>query len=472
MPRFLLPVLLLALLLTACAPAPAPAPTAAPPTAPTAPAATAAPTTGPTPIASVRAVPRFGVEFNRYTVYAARDALADLPQPLVRFNPVDWSTVEPSPGERNWIALNDQENELKSIAQAGGVPMVIVGNGMPEWARAIPASACGPLKPEAIPAFAAFVGELVKRYSAPPFNVRYWELGNEPDAAYQIVASGMPFGCWGDQSDPDYGGGAYAAMLKVVYPVIKAADPQAQVILGGLLLDCDPGADAACASGRFFEGVLKSGGGDAFDILAYHSYVYWDQEGRDWDVFHKVWAHRGGNLAGKAAFLRETMARYGVAKPLLMNEGALLCYKSDPICGPQGFYQAQPVYAAKTLVRAHELGLYGVIWYTLNGPGWQDAGLLDATQQPRPVFQTVRFLAATLEGATYEGATRDGALETHRFRKGDARYEILWVNEGQPREVPLPAGARQQLSLAGEPLPLGPQLVVGLEPVIVEAAAQ
>jgi hypothetical protein len=44
-------------------------------------------------------------------------------------------------------------------------------------------------------------------------------------------------------SDPvtlNFGGEYYGNMLKIVYPAIKSADPQAQVLVGGLLLDCDP----------------------------------------------------------------------------------------------------------------------------------------------------------------------------------------------------------------------------------------
>ena len=39
-------------------------------------------------------------------------------------------------------------------------------------------------------------------------------------------------------NDPYYGGGYYAEMLKIVYPQIKAADPEAQILIGGLLLFC------------------------------------------------------------------------------------------------------------------------------------------------------------------------------------------------------------------------------------------
>ena len=78
--------------------------------------------------------------------------------------------------------------------------------------------------------------DVVERYGSPPYNVKYWELGNEPDAAWQHIASDSVFGCWGDVNAPFYGGQHYGEMLKEVYPQIKSTDPDAHVVVGGLLL--------------------------------------------------------------------------------------------------------------------------------------------------------------------------------------------------------------------------------------------
>jgi len=49
------------------------------------------------------------------------------------------------------------------------------------------------------------MSELVTRYSKPPFNIKYWEIGNEPDIDPSLIAPTEPFGCWGDQNDEFYG---------------------------------------------------------------------------------------------------------------------------------------------------------------------------------------------------------------------------------------------------------------------------
>src|SRR5215510_7160979 len=117
-------------------------------------------------------------------------------------------------------------------------------------------------------------------------------------------------------------------MLKRVYPAIKQAYPTAQGGLGGLLIDCDPDHPPAgknCQSAHFLEGVLRNGGTTAFDILAYHGYAYWNRQQHDWDLNQGNWAARGGATSGKLAFLRATLQRYNVRKPIMLNETALLC---------------------------------------------------------------------------------------------------------------------------------------------------
>jgi len=109
--------------------------------------------------------------------------------------------------------------------------------------------------------------------------------------------------------DEYYGGGYYAEMLKAVYPAIKEADPQAQVLIGGLLLDCDPthppeGKD--CKPSKFLEGILKNDGGDYFDIISFHGYPPYSGAdiggGLYNDVHHPYWESRGGVVLGKVDF--------------------------------------------------------------------------------------------------------------------------------------------------------------------------
>lgn len=418
-------------------------------------------------------IPVFGAEVTRGTVAAVAGRISEANLGWVRYNGVLWDQIEPRRGQRQWQQLAQVETELRAISATGASPILIVRR-VPLWARVVADKPCGPIKPDALDEFAAFMGELVTRLSQPPYNVKYWELGNEPDAAYQVIGGEDAFGCWGDETDPLYGGGAYAAMLKAAYPAIKAADPEAKVILGGLLLDCDPtkaNAQRPCPSGNFLEGVLRAGGGAFFDVLAYHSYIYWGPVTVDWDIYFPPWSHRGGALRGKLSLIREVMARHNVDKPIIMNEGGLLCYRNSADCEPGGVRAAQANYAVRLYSRVWAEGLLGAVWYTLDGPGWQDGGLLDGKQQPRAAFTTLRFLSGLLADASFERTLASGALEGYAFRKGNLSYQIYWTNDGSTAQVPLPAGASAVYTMLGErnaPPSTGP-LAVGFEPLIIEA---
>jgi hypothetical protein len=55
---------------------------------------------------------------------------------------------------------------------------------------------------------------------------------------------------------------------------LKAANPQARILTGSLLLDCDPfhgpeGRD--CSSAHFLEGILQAGGRAYFDGVAFQA---------------------------------------------------------------------------------------------------------------------------------------------------------------------------------------------------------
>jgi hypothetical protein len=152
---------------------------------------------------------------------------------------VNWALVEPSPGARDWSQLSALDKALLTLSSQGIRPIVTV-RGAPGWAQSVPGYECGPVDPSQYGAFAGFMHDLVSRYSASPYNVHDWEMWDEPDIDPELVNPNSFWGCWGVEGDEDYGGRAYSQMLSAVYPVIKAADPQAQVFVGGLLLFCNP----------------------------------------------------------------------------------------------------------------------------------------------------------------------------------------------------------------------------------------
>lgn len=387
----------------------------------------------------------------------------------VRQGGVLWSEVEPTPGAREWSRIAGVEAEIQVLA-AQGLTTVAVVQSTPAWAQQVPGHTCAAIKPEALDAFASFMRDLVARYSAAPYNIKYWEIWNEEDVTPAQVDPTSGFGCWGDATDPYFGGGAYAEMLKRVYPAIKQANPSAQVLLGGLLLNCDadhPLAGRDCAESRFLEGILRNGGGAAFDIVSYHGYAFWSGKNEDWDM-NPAWQLRGGVVLGKLQLIRETLARYQVDKPIMLSEAGLLCYQSNPQCGPR-FFSAQASYLPRVYARAWANRLLGAIWFTLEGPGWEKSGLLDENQQPRPAYLALSFMAGLLQGASYDGPRSSGAIEGYAFRKGTTRYELYWTNDDASARMAWPAGTVAAYDLYGQPLPVvGADLEVNFNPIFIE----
>jgi hypothetical protein len=360
----------------------------------------------------------------------------------VRFPVFRWDRIEPvrvNPPDYKWTAV-DEASLLN--AQAGGMETIAIVHYTPAWAQKYPGSNCGPIKRDALDEFAQFLTALVRRYGAPPYNVRYWELWNEPDVA--VWYDETEFGCWGETGDPYWGGGYFAEMLKKAYPAIKAADPDAQVLIGGLLLDCDPnnpppGKD--CRDSKFLEGILRNGGGAYFDIVSYHAYTYY--VGGPNPIRNVNWSNSVTTVPEKTAFLRQVLADYGYQnKPLLNTEVALLCW--PPVTND--CLEAQAMYIPRVYAEAMTLNLITQVYYALINEGWYYTGLLyPSTLIPKPAYRAFATASSHLGSARHQGdATRYGSqIGGYVFSRGSGRgyVDVIWSADGTTRRVSLPAGA-------------------------------
>ncbi|MBN1667932.1 MAG: hypothetical protein JW862_12630 [Anaerolineales bacterium] len=425
----------------------------------------------------------FGVEINPKLVDIVSPKLVSTKVSWVRYHGIHWNDVQVEQGVIDWTELELFETEVLQLSKLGTTPMVII-HGTPTWARVPehPDHICGPIRQDALDDFAEFLTEIVSRYSKPPFNVHYWELGNEPDVDPDYIPADFVFGCWGDDTDPYFGGEYYAEMLKVAYPAIKAADPNARVILGGLLLDCDPAnppKSYACSSGKFLEGVFMNGGADFVDIIAYHAYPFWLGETNvDWDLAYPKWQARGGILLGKLELIREVMAQYGVQKPILMNEGGLMCgYETTDSdnyadCTSEAFAGIQANHLVRMYIRTWANGIDGAAWYTLNGPGWREGGLIGRKQQPRLSYYALEFLSEKLHNGRYSHQISSADLEGYEFfdiENHGTRYQWYWSNSSTTYQVEVPDGTVVIYNRYGDVLPaVGGQISVGFDPILLE----
>lgn len=398
-----------------------------------------------------------------------------------RWREVAWRAVEPNEGEFHWEVLAGLAEELLRARKVGVQPILEI-QLTPEWAQQHKGHACGPIRADKFEAFAKFMEELVKRYgTATPYGVRYWQIANEMDVDRRIVGGDSLFGCWGEMEDEFYGGRHYGEMLKVVYPRIKAADANALVMMGGLLSDCDPyrmkpGVDCSneerWRAGFFFEGVLKAGGGDYFDIADVHSYaeLRLDLPARMHSYYNWSGPNGGTGLPEKVAFYRDVLGRYGHAnKPIFAGEVALKCETDSVDCKDVGAAFIPRVYA-----EAYELGLIGATYYALISD-FKHKGLLNNDKSIKPQYQAYEFMSSTLSHVEYGGAVTDypGVSGQLFKRSGIRRIQVVWSTTGAEQTITLPADFVQAYDHYGNVLtPTDGTLKVSWAPIYVELLYQ
>jgi hypothetical protein len=350
-----------------------------------------------------------------------------------------WEEVEPtetSPPTYNWAA---SDRAIRLLRERGVQPLVNIVDP-PTWA-AFPT--CGPFRSTAMQnRWLQFVRAAVERYQQPPYSVRYWVLYNEPDFRIQNpndkFGGGWGGGCWGNHPTE------YGAMLRATYPVIKAADPNAIVVMGPLASDgCGPSFNCA-----FLREVLDPAKGNAAGSFDMASFNYFPFYRRNWEQF-------GTSMIGKAEGFRRTMAEFGGAKPIIVAETGIVLDGSAATEAAQANYVAQALtLALADHGRSDGNGIQIATWFTLRDSDdpndrW---GLLSPSGEIKPPFVVYQTWVKELAGGrlvrnesepTYgssparpcdTGPFFCDALQKYVFATGDAEKWVLWIDGGPQRQ--------------------------------------
>ena len=272
----------------------------------------------------------------------------------------------------------------------------------------------------------------MRRYSAAPYNVRFWALYNEPDNADARDHVWLG-GCWGKglpTSAANAGGAAYAHMLEIAYNAIKSADARATVLIGGLAYDSfipwggvfDP---------MFLDDFLGAGGGQYMDMINFHYFTPW------------AWAWDTGNpyesdLIGKANWIQNEFHRYtGKHYPMLTTE------LGSPSSGPGSGVPLSEELSARDVIKLFARGmavnLHPMIWFETvdasNDP--YTYGLLRQDLSPKPAYFAYRTFAQEMRGARYlfnlgeittpsQGLTPNDRVEGYAFDVLGRRKYAMW----------------------------------------------
>jgi len=359
--------------------------------------------------------------------------------------PMAWSAIEPTDTiPENYNFAYYDANIL--AAHQAGLHLIVTIQSNPSWAATY---ANGPIDKVDIGEFAEFMGTVAERYDGDGWEdapgspvVDYWEFYNEPDAGDRLRAEyGASY--WG------HFGAEYARMLCAVYPVIKAANPRAQVALGGLAYDAFEDQGGGFVR-EFLDDVLKAGGGNCFDLMNFHYYP----------PFAPNWAPYGPGLSGKANYLKDKLAQYGFAsKPIICTEAG---WHSDNYAQFPSTPEIQSQYVVKLFAQSLASRLQLTIWWTWIDPGsyYGANGLLTQSLERKPAFYAYRVAAYWLGRSSFQRALTaselgSNALEGYLLTWADGRpLYVLWSNDNQARAIRLPAAQAQVLNMYGDTIGL------------------
>ena len=286
---------------------------------------------------------------------------------------VNWATVESEPGQFNWV---DADNIVDAFSDQE-INILMRVHGTPDWAKPTDSPYTHP--PDDMVDFAKFMTALARRYKG---QVAAYEIWNEPNLAYE----------WG-YLEPDPA--AYTKMLKAAYEAIKAVDPDALVISGGLATTGN-GSDDAYGDLAFLQGMYEAGAKGYFDALGSHPYAY----GRPPDIIDP-----DGLSLSRVVDQHEVMqANHDGQTPIWITETGWVLETSWNLGEHNHFevtQQQQAEYVSRAYTKIHEdwpfvkafflfnLDFSTVSWYPADQPmRWY--AILNPDRSPRPAYTELR----------------------------------------------------------------------------------
>jgi hypothetical protein len=279
-----------------------------------------------------------------------------------------WPDLEPSRGvwAENWFAY--YEGQFRNLPPGTKVILDVVGT--PRWETGSADSHTPPANPAE---FGAFVATVAKRFGP---RVAAYEIWNEEDAP----------GWWAGGPDP----AAYTRLLQATYPQVKAAEPNATVVLGGLT-----GNDFS-----FVEGVYQAGGKGSFDAVGVHTDTACNK------LSPYTFLRGTDNRLITDSFLayREVhavMMANGDNKPIWMTE---LSWRTTEATCAEGHWAGQTAAGVSEAQQATYLSeayhcmaqdpyVQVALWFPIQDEGGLFNGLMRANGSHKPSFDAMRSFA-------------------------------------------------------------------------------
>jgi hypothetical protein len=348
-----------------------------------------------------------------------------------------WSSVEPSKGSYDWSSFDAKAQN----AQAAGMDLFVLFTGNPTWAASLPG---GPVYD--IQDLVNIATRMAERYDCDGTEdapgspcVHYWSFYAEPDN-WSTDRAIRGWGYWG------HNGAGFANMLSHVSPAIRAANPRAKVLIGGLAYEWFEEEGGPFVR-SFLADTLRAlnafpGGARAYlDAVAFH--------------YYPISVERWATIRDKALEVRGIMSQYGIGDlPLICPEGG---YWSSPKFGSSETQQAQRL--AQMYVRSLSVDVRPLSWYKVFddavAESAEDAypdrtsGLLFIDGTRKASYYAYQTVARELGRAYYQRLFQWPNIEGYVFQVGSSREKtVLWSKAGSVK-VSFPYSCLRHVYLLG-----------------------
>jgi len=353
------------------------------------------------------------------------------------------SMPPPQVGQKAYAEVTRLEG-MRLSAAASPITFPPTGLAQPAFADGTDVAAPGKAVNDANP-WARYVQRTVARYKG---RVQAWEIWNEPD--FTPTAQTDYFGFWNGSVE------GYARLLQVAYVTIRATDPSATVVMGGMAywfqqnffpqLLAVLGRDPAAAANNYY-----------FDVTAWHWYAQADL------------------LYDRTVWVQQQLARAGIAgKRIWITEANLPVCEDPPLkdgnigCA-QGTHRGTPLqqaeYVVQALAYAYAAGVERVFLFQLydDSLGFGEYyGLIRNDGTPRPALAAAKVAADLFRGVNeaYRLTAARGRLDLITMVTADGRrIRLLWSRVAAQLAAQLPVeaarvtrvdsgGGRQTLAVA------------------------
>ena len=253
-----------------------------------------------------------------------------------------------------------------------------------------------------------YIQQVVGRYKN---NTIYWEVGNEmehtpPPEGLALKGSN---GASPDQVD----------FMKYVYNWIKAVDPNAQVLLPGMLGTYGyPFSNTT----NWLNDFLSKGGGEYFDIMNYHDYNSW-------------WT-----LPTHFDSIKAILNKYGYAnKPIWISETSISSFNTSSITPDYASTdeQAADTWRRITLLWAKgaQVAFWHSLWSSGDLSGWGEFGLLDQNGKPKKSYYSFKLLLDKVAGFDSIQLLESGLTNDDNTTGGNGTWLIEFTVNGTTKWI-------------------------------------